>query len=90
MSKGSRVYVDDGLISLVVNEIKEPTITCTIENGGMLGEVPLQTKQTTRFRDARDEVVLPALCTHACVDWNSASRLAKPSFIRAVLVVTNC
>uniref|UniRef100_A0A8L8JUP5 Pyruvate kinase n=1 Tax=Heligmosomoides polygyrus TaxID=6339 RepID=A0A8L8JUP5_HELPZ len=38
VSKGSRVYVDDGLISLVVNEIKEPTITCTIENGGMLGE----------------------------------------------------
>lgn len=37
VSKGSRVYVDDGLISLVVNEIKEPTITCTIENGGMLG-----------------------------------------------------
>ncbi|KAK6019508.1 Pyruvate kinase, barrel domain protein, partial [Ostertagia ostertagi] len=37
VSKGSRVYVDDGLISLVVNEIKDTTIACTIENGGMLG-----------------------------------------------------
>ncbi|VDM57870.1 unnamed protein product [Angiostrongylus costaricensis] len=37
VSKGSRVYIDDGLISLVVNEIKATDIECTIENGGMLG-----------------------------------------------------
>ncbi|KJH53339.1 pyruvate kinase [Dictyocaulus viviparus] len=37
VSKDSRVYVDDGLISLVVNEIKDVSIVCTIENGGMLG-----------------------------------------------------
>lgn len=34
---GSKIYMDDGLISLVCKEIKGDTITCTIENGGMLG-----------------------------------------------------
>ncbi|KAK5982558.1 Pyruvate kinase, partial [Trichostrongylus colubriformis] len=37
VKKGSRVYVDDGLISLAVNDVKDSTIECTIENGGMLG-----------------------------------------------------
>ncbi|KIH49580.1 Pyruvate kinase, barrel domain protein, partial [Ancylostoma duodenale] len=37
VNKGSRVYVDDGLISLVVDEIKDGNVNCTIENGGMLG-----------------------------------------------------
>lgn len=36
---GSRVYIDDGLISVVVKEIKkdEGVLVCTIENGGKLG-----------------------------------------------------
>ncbi|XP_076258055.1 pyruvate kinase-like isoform X2 [Rhynchophorus ferrugineus] len=34
---GNRIYVDDGLISLVVNQIQGSFLTCTIENGGMLG-----------------------------------------------------
>ncbi|KAK6728055.1 hypothetical protein RB195_005611 [Necator americanus] len=37
VDKGSRVYVDDGLISLIVDEIHDDAIVCTVENGGMLG-----------------------------------------------------
>lgn len=37
VTKGSRVYVDDGLISLVVDEIEPEAVICTVENGGMLG-----------------------------------------------------
>ncbi|XP_060525800.1 pyruvate kinase-like isoform X2 [Cylas formicarius] len=34
---GNRIFVDDGLISLVVANIQGSFLTCTIENGGMLG-----------------------------------------------------
>lgn len=34
---GNHVYIDDGLISLVCTSISGAFLTCTIENGGMLG-----------------------------------------------------
>lgn len=34
---GSKVYIDDGLISLIVKEINADCLNCEIENGGMLG-----------------------------------------------------
>ncbi|TKR93145.1 hypothetical protein L596_007652 [Steinernema carpocapsae] len=37
VKKGSKVFVDDGLISLIVEEIGDDAIVCTVENGGMLG-----------------------------------------------------
>ncbi|VDM40089.1 unnamed protein product [Toxocara canis] len=37
LSPGKHVFIDDGLISLVVDEIAEDAVVCTVENGGMLG-----------------------------------------------------
>ncbi|CAL2040359.1 unnamed protein product [Caenorhabditis brenneri] len=34
---GSRIYIDDGLISLIVDSCEENAVVCTIENGGALG-----------------------------------------------------
>lgn len=34
---GSRIYIDDGLMSLVCEKKEGDTLTCTVENGGMLG-----------------------------------------------------
>ncbi|CAJ0574384.1 unnamed protein product, partial [Mesorhabditis spiculigera] len=37
VQKGSRIFVDDGLISLIVDETHDDAVVCTVENGGMLG-----------------------------------------------------
>lgn len=37
VSTGNRIYVDDGLISLLVDSVHEDHVLCTIENGGKLG-----------------------------------------------------
>ncbi|XP_015787768.1 pyruvate kinase PKM isoform X1 [Tetranychus urticae] len=37
VSPGSKVYIDDGLISLVVKEVGSDFLICEVENGGMLG-----------------------------------------------------
>ena len=37
VSPGSRIYIDDGLISLIVETCEENAVICTIENGGALG-----------------------------------------------------
>ncbi|KAI3415382.1 hypothetical protein GPALN_004991 [Globodera pallida] len=37
VSKGSHVFIDDGLLSLIVEEIYDDAILCTVENGGKLG-----------------------------------------------------
>lgn len=34
---GNKIFVDDGLISLIANEIGSDFINCTVENGGLLG-----------------------------------------------------
>lgn len=34
---GNHIFVDDGLISLVCTDIQGSFLTCTIENGGLLG-----------------------------------------------------
>lgn len=37
VKQGNRVYVDDGLVSLIVNSVGASHLECTVENGGMLG-----------------------------------------------------
>ncbi|TKR62950.1 hypothetical protein L596_026845 [Steinernema carpocapsae] len=37
VSVGSKIYIDDGLISLIVEQIFEDGLQCRVENGGMLG-----------------------------------------------------
>lgn len=37
VKKGSRVFVDDGLISLKVQEIGADFLVCEVENGGLVG-----------------------------------------------------
>lgn len=37
VSPGNRIYVDDGLISLLVKQVQPSHVVCDIENGGKLG-----------------------------------------------------
>uniref|UniRef100_A0A158PCG9 Pyruvate kinase n=1 Tax=Angiostrongylus cantonensis TaxID=6313 RepID=A0A158PCG9_ANGCA len=37
LKKGSRIFIDDGLISLVVEDLTTDSVSCIVENGGMLG-----------------------------------------------------
>ncbi|VDM58774.1 unnamed protein product [Angiostrongylus costaricensis] len=37
LKKGSRIFIDDGLISLVVEDLTKDSVSCIVENGGMLG-----------------------------------------------------
>uniref|UniRef100_A0A914ZIR9 Pyruvate kinase n=1 Tax=Parascaris univalens TaxID=6257 RepID=A0A914ZIR9_PARUN len=37
LKAGSRIFIDDGLLSLSVNEVSENSLVCLVENGGMLG-----------------------------------------------------
>ncbi|KAK6751130.1 hypothetical protein RB195_002853 [Necator americanus] len=37
VKKGSRIFIDDGLISLIVEETTEDSVICEVENGGVLG-----------------------------------------------------
>jgi len=37
LQPGGKIYVDDGLISLIAREIAADSIVCEIENGGLLG-----------------------------------------------------
>jgi len=37
LQAGGKIYVDDGLISLIARDITTDSIVCEIENGGMLG-----------------------------------------------------
>jgi pyruvate kinase len=38
LKAGDRIFIDDGLLSLIVNSISDDTLSCAIETGGKLGQ----------------------------------------------------
>ncbi|MCL2562578.1 MAG: pyruvate kinase [Oscillospiraceae bacterium] len=87
ITPGKSILIDDGLIELIVQEIKGTDILCTIQNGGTLGnkksvnlpEVNVQLPAITE-RDERDIIFA---CKHD-FDFIAASFVRKASDVETI------